>query len=400
MTEVELFRVRIALLQAFLNENDYDGILLSRADNYAMATGGKRNFVYTVGDMGANALFVTRGGKTYYAGNNVERTRQMAEELGALNCEVRDFLWFTDTPAGLIKKEFSGTLVSDDGSLGENVHGKLTYLRSLLTEAELEKYRRLGQLAAEAMTATLETIEAGMTEADVAATITSEGAKRRCLVPIALMAADERIAQFRHPLPTQAPLLDGGLAEREVKGYIMVIGSFIREGLVASITRFRKVGDIPVGIPDAFNRICGVDAIMHEATEPGKTLGDVFAACQKAYADLGFPENEWHNHHQGGSTGYAGRTCKATPGEIFPCLDPYWATSVKECLGADQAVSSAFAWNPSAPGVKSEDTFLLHEDGSRDIITQTPSLPRIDLSDVLQDDAPIIKSAMAPPEFI
>ena len=359
-----------------------------------MATGGKRNFVYTAGDMGANALFMTRDGKTYYAGNNVERTRQMAEELGALGCEVRDFLWFTDTPAGVIKKGFSGTLVSDDGSLGENVHGKLTYLRSLLTEAELEKYRRLGQLAADAMTATLATIEAGMTEADIAATITAEGAKRRCLVPIALMAADGRIARFRHPLPTQAPLLDGGLCERTVQGYIMVIGSFIREGLVASITRFKKVGDTPAGIPDAFNRICGVDAIMHEATAAGSTLGDVFAACQQAYAGLGFPKDEWHNHHQGGATGYAGRTCKASPGETFPILDEAWAKRVKDIAGLDVGFGHAFAWNPSGVGVKSEDTILILPDGRKEIVTATPSLPQVDLAAVLGRETEVVKSGI------
>jgi len=45
MTDQELFTVRRALLQAFLRENGYGGILLNRVDNFAMATGGKRNYV-------------------------------------------------------------------------------------------------------------------------------------------------------------------------------------------------------------------------------------------------------------------------------------------------------------------------------------------------------------------
>jgi len=62
MTTTELYRIRIALVQVFLLKHGYDGILLSRVDNYAMVTGGKRNFIYTYGDMGANSFFVSRDG--------------------------------------------------------------------------------------------------------------------------------------------------------------------------------------------------------------------------------------------------------------------------------------------------------------------------------------------------
>lgn len=395
LCEAELFRVRVALIQAFLRENGFDGILLSRADNFAMATGGKRNYIWMYSDLGANSLFVTKKGEAYFVGNTIEAPRLMAEELGPLGCEARSFLWFDDDPANVARKEFSGTLVSDDGSLGENVHGRLAVIRALLTETELEKYRRLGRLASEAMMAALNRIEAGMAEADIAAILVSEGVKRRCQVPVALVAADERIARFRHPLPTEAPLVCGSLAEKAVQRYVMVVGCFMREGLVASLTRFKQVGALPAGIDDAFNRICGVDALMQEATVPAKTLGDVFAACRQAYKDLGFPATEWHNHHQGGATGYAGRTCKGAPNETFPVLDAHWPTCVKDILGKEVSFGAAFAWNPSAAGVKSEDTFILLPDASQEIVTQTPQLAPVDLGRVLGRETPVRKSGMA-----
>lgn len=175
----------------------------------------------------------------------------------------------------------------------------------------------------------------------------------------------------------------------------MVVGCFMKEGLVASMTRFKRVGDIPGGIPDAFARICGVDARMQEATEPGKTLGDVFAVCQQAYADLGFPANEWHNHHQGGPTGYAGRTAKGTPGHTFPILDRRWERRVRDIVGGDVAFGHAFAWNPSAAGVKSEDTFLLLPDGTKEIVTSTPSFPAVPLERVLGRATSVVKSGIA-----
>ena len=395
MNENELFRVRVALIQAFLRKHGYDGILISRADNFAMATGGKRNYVYLFSDVGANSLFITKDGKAYFVGNTIEAPRVMEEELANLDCDSRDYLWFELDAAEVVANEFKGNIVSDTGAVGKNVHNDLAPLRALLTETEIEKYRQLGALAAEAMSATLDQIVPGMAEADIAAALVHEGVKRRCQVPVALVAADGRIERYRHPLPTIGPLLGEGLEEIGVQDYVMVVGCFVREGLVASITRFQAVGDVPAHIPNDYRRICGVDALMQEASVPGKTLGDVFAACQQAYRDLGFMENEWHHHHQGGATGYAGRTCKGKPGESFPILDLSLVKEAEAILGSRPGFGQAFAWNPSAPGVKSEDTFVLLEDGSQEIVTATPHLPEVDLQQVLGRPTPVRKSGIA-----
>lgn len=396
MTDNQLFSIRIALIQAFLRRNGYDGVLLSRVDNFAMATGGRRNHIYTASEMGVCSLFITRDGKAHYVGNNIEEGRIQDEELAGMGCEIRSFLWFKDSAANLVKKEFTGGLVSDDGSLGKNVHGDLAYVRALLTVNELEKYRRLGALAAEAMTAAAQTVRVDAAEADVAAAIIAEGAKRRCQVPVALVAADGRVPKYRHPLPTEARLLNDGMAEMRVRGYAMLVGCFLREGLVASITRFAQAGPVPEQIPGLQAAVCGVDALMQEASVAGGTLGDVMAVCQRGYVQMGFAENEWHNHHQGGATGYAGRTCKGTPGETFPILDATWARDVKDIAGLDVEFGQAFAWNPSGPGVKSEDTFILLPDGTQEIVTTTPAFPRVDLAAVLGRETKVVKSGFMP----
>jgi len=249
-----------------------------------------------------------------------------------------------------------------------------------LTPVECARYRTLGALAAECMEQTLRTIWAGDTEAGIAARLKAAGAARGCEVPVALVAADERIARYRHPLPTRAPLDAPGQGERTVQRYVMVVGCFLREGLVVSLTRFAQTGDLPDGIEDAMQRIAAVDATFQAATQPGHTLGEVFARGQQAYVENGFDPDEWRNHHQGGATGYAGRTCKGAPGEAFPVLDGARAERLAQRLGRGIPLSAAFAWNPSAPGVKSEDTFLLHADGRQEIVTRTPALPEWDLS--------------------
>lgn len=391
-----LFDMRVALVQHVLRENGWDGILLNRVDNFAMATGGKRNYVSTQSTLGACGLFVPATGEASYAGNNVEATRMMEEELASAPCSAGSFCWFEENGAGWCRKHFSGTLVSDDGSLGANVHGALAPLRSILLPEECARYRELGGLAAAAMEDTLRAITPGMPENEIGARLVYEGQRRGCQVPVSLVAADERIARYRHPLPT----LPGSSIEKRVQGYVMVVAGIIRDGLSVSLTRFKQVDGIAPDITDAYGRICAVDACMQEATCPGETLGGVFEACRAAYPRFGFVENEWHNHHQGGSTGYAGRTCKGIPGETFPCLDTAWTASLREATGIAAPMSAAFAWNPSAPGVKSEDTFLLHEDGRREIITATPGLPTVELATVMGRPTAVVKSAMAPPDFI
>jgi Xaa-Pro dipeptidase len=395
MSDLELFQIRQALLELFLRDRGYDGLLITRPDNFAMATGGRRNYIWTYSDVGANSLFVTGTGQSYYVGNRIEQGRILDEELQEFGCGSIAFNWWDGHAAEVVKQEFTGNLVSDDGSLGRNVHDELAVLRSLLSPMELEKYRVLGRRAAESMTACLAQIEAGTGESDIAAMLVAEGQRRHCQVPVALIAADDRIAKYRHPLPTVNSLLPGGETQRGVEQYVMVVGCFLCEGLVVSMTRFKQVAALSADIEGSFARICGVDALMQEATTPGRTLGEVFEACQKAYVDLDFEAQEWHNHHQGGATGYAGRTKKGTPGEQFPVLAEGWSARVKELSGISTTFGAAFAWNPSAPGVKSEDTFLLLPDGSQEIVSATPSLPQIDLEAVLGRPTAVKKSGIA-----
>lgn len=390
MTAPTLFDTRIRLVQHLLRQRGWAGILINRADNFAMATGGKRNYVSTHCDVGACGIFVPAEGGPHYAGNAIEVTRMMDEELSSPACYASAFRWFDESAADWCRERFTGHLVSDDGTLGANVNAELAPLRSMLLPEECEAYRELGRLAAEAMEATLAGIEVGTSENEISARLIFEGQRRGCQVPVSLVAADERIARYRHPLPT----LPGTVHERKVEDYVMVVAGMLRGGLSVSLTRFKQVDSLDPAIEDAYRRICAVDASMQEATLPGRSLGDVFADCQTEYQKFGFAENEWHNHHQGGSTGYAGRTCKATPGEKFPCLDAAWADDFRKGAGLDVPVATAFAWNPSAPGVKSEDTFLLFEDGRREIISRTSSLPVVDLAGILGRPTEVVKSGI------
>ena len=82
---------------------------------------------------------------------------------------------------------------------------------------------------------------------------------------------------------------------------------------------------------------------MIAATRPGQTWADALAAGQAAYREAGF-DGEWREHVQGGPISYLSREFDVVPGTA----------------GAAQTIAAgtAFAWNPSVRGAKSEDTFV------------------------------------------
>jgi antitoxin VapB len=166
-----------------------------------------------------------------------------------------------------------------------------------------------------------------------------------------LVAADERILEFRHPLPTAKTLTR----------HAMLVLCGRRDGLVCSITRLLYFGRLDDDLRRKHDAVVRVDAAMISATRPGVSLGEVFRVAVTAYAENGWPD-EWRNHHQGGPAGYEPREWVATPHST-------------EVVHAGQA----FAWNPSIAGTKSEDTVLVGPAGN-DVITVIPGWPTIGVS--------------------
>jgi len=165
-----------------------------------------------------------------------------------------------------------------------------------------------------------------------------------------LIAVDERIFNFRHPLPT----------DKKLDRYVMLVLCGRRWGLVCSLTRMVYFGKLPDDIRHKAEAVARVDATMIAATRPGRTLGQVFTSAQEAYAAAGYAD-EWRLHHQGGPAGYEPREYIATPG----CKDKVVAGQV-------------YAWNPSITGYKSEDSVLINESGF-EVLTAIPGWPLVEV---------------------
>jgi antitoxin VapB len=191
----------------------------------------------------------------------------------------------------------------------------------------------------------------GMSEYEIGAGLVYEAEKRGAQAIVNLIATDERIFNFRHPLPTN----------KKMERYAMLVICGRKWGLAASVTRFVHFGRLPDEVRRKMEAVARVDATFIAATRPGKTLGEVFKRAVDAYAATGFAD-EWHLHHQGGTAGYEPREYVATPDSTDRVL-----------------VGQAYAWNPSITGAKSEDTILVGENGN-DVLTAMPGWPTLSVT--------------------
>lgn len=323
----EIAEKRRRLLELMGRER-LDAIVLRRPANVAWYSGGGRTHILATPEIGVADVVVTREGHEVVAPVN-EARRLEREELAALEARFTVIPWADDRERALPRAGRVGADAPVSGAL--DIGEAVAEARRTLTDAELARYRLLGRDAAECMTAACERIVPGAVELDAAAELASALHERGIDPVVLLVAGEERLPLHRHPLPTDRPL--GRLA--------MLVACARRGGLIANLTRFVSFGPLPADVFDAHRRLLHVEAGFIRATVPGRAVGEVFAEGVAAYAGQGFAPDEWRLHHQGGPAGYEPRDYLATSESSAKVLD-----------------GQAFAWNPSVPGLKSEDTFV------------------------------------------
>lgn len=326
--------VRRQRLRETMNRLGLEAVLLGLPANFAWYTGGADNRVDHSDPLGVATLLVTPEVE-YVVTDNIEAPRMRGEETPSF--EVVEHPWYEG--AASLYRELSGgaTLGADFPLEGAwNVSEEIAPLRYVLDAEAIETYRRAGSETSAAMKDAAASHSPGMTEYEAAANLIAACRKRGLITPVVLVAADERIASYRHPIPRGAP----------IRRRVMLVVCAELGGLYVSLTRIVHFEE-PDGDFERRQRACEeiLRRMREEATRPSRTLADAFEDCKRFYAEAGFPD-EWRLHHQGGMTGYAAREIIAGP----------------DTLQEIQA-GQAFAWNPSITGAKAEETFVLTDDG-------------------------------------
>ena len=333
-----------ARVRALLNEVGAEALLVQQAANFAWLTGGASSYIHIATDAGACGLLYTPEGR-FVVANNIEATRLRAEEkLAEAGFGFIEDPWFEGADVAAGYRLATDTPRADAIDLS----ARLAAERLLLTEPEQARFRQLGALCAAAMRAAIDRVKPGMTEYDIAGVLADETYRRGVLPVVNLIATDQRIFNFRHPLP----------ADKRMDKYAMLVLCGRKWGLVCSITRLVHFGPLPAELRRKQEAVARIDATFIAATRPGAQVSQVFGRAVQAYADTGFAD-EWKLHHQGGPAGYAPREWIATP-------------AVAHTVRAGEA----YAWNPSITGCKSEDTILVGAAGN-EILTAIDGWPTL-----------------------
>ena len=269
--------------------------------------------------------------------------------------------WFEPDAKTVLLKELLGTgKVFADTPL--SVTEKVTVrdfwpLRVPLTESEVGRYRALGRDAAQAFTQTLTTLKPGVSEHEVAARIAYALREQGMQPALILVAADERLRRYKHPLPTHNIFHDR----------LMVVACARRGGLYANLTRLVSAGTLEDGARAAYTSLLEVESALLNYTQHGILTRELFSEMQGAYKTTGF-ENEWTKHHQGGACGYETRDWTLQEGGEKMLVE-----------------GSAYAWNPSLPGLKVEDTVLLQGD-ALEVLTADSDWPSLEVNGRVRPD--------------
>jgi antitoxin VapB len=340
------FSHKINLLRDLAARHDLEAVLLQRASNFAWITCGASAYINTASGLAEAALLVTADRQVLIT-NNIEAPRLEEEEaLTAQGWEFRVGPWYRagEAVADLTRGMKIGADLPLPGAF--NLMDVIPHLRANLTPEEGERFRALGSLCAQAIDAAARSVRPGQSEHAIAGLLAGEAEGRGVQATVNLIATDERIFDFRHPLPTA----------KKLTRYAMLVLCGRKQGLVCSVTRFVHFGRLPDEIRRKAEALARVDAAMIAATRPGRRLGEIFRDAIAAYARQGYAD-EWQKHHQGGPAGYEPREYIATPDSPEQVLP-----------------GQVYAWNPSITGTKSEDTILIGESGN-EILTSIPAWP-------------------------
>jgi Xaa-Pro aminopeptidase len=335
------------------------GVILVTQTNFSWLTGGRTNRIDGSRDLGAGALLVAADGRLFVLANAIEMPRLAGEELVHLAPEAIEYAWADEhaAPDMLVRLARSvlgsGARIGADWMIGDavNVERDIARARVPLTVEEVDRYRALGRDVARAVEAACRRLEPGMSELEVSRRACDAAASVDARAVVSLVAADDRLAKFRHPVPTAA----------RWQRTVMVAQCAQRRGLIVALSRIVCVGEIDAELEQRTRATACVFGALLDATRPGATGAAIFAAATAAYARCGYPGEE-RKHHQGGATGYRSREWVAHPVS-------------EELVRPPQA----FAWNPSITGSKVEDTALVSDD-RLELITVTGEWPSIPIA--------------------
>ena len=329
---------KVAKLREYMTAEQLDGIYISKQNHFAWITAGGDNIITRFTDAGVCAILITQSDR-YFICNNIEAGRMKDEEfLDQLGFKEMSFYWYEDKEAECIAQAIgaNGKLAADIPMAGAvDANPIILDLEKVLSENEIGRYLYMGSLYSKVIEEFMETIRPGDTERKIAGGLAAKMWENGLEPVLFLVASDERVYKYRHPIPTDKP----------VEKWLMISCNARYKGLVTKITRMMYFGDLPKELNEQYLKTLDIENQMIRMTKAGVDDLTIYHEAQKLYAEHGYPEM-WKEHHQGGPQSY-------TNGFYLTHENSHEVIRQHQC----------YCYNPSITGTKSEDAVIITEEG-------------------------------------
>lgn len=344
-------QIKLERLRTFMKEKCYDGVLLCNNENFCWLSCGHYAFV-DKSSSNAAAKFLVMFDKQYVITNSSEQFRIPEEELSGMDFELIAYPWHGSEADVLLPYLKGKNIASDNGAFGsDNCADAITAIRYVLTDEEITRYREIGSECANIVEDCCREISIGQTEYEIAGNVTGKLMASGFQVPVCLIASDDRLLKYRHPIPTAAKVFKRAMIAICAQKY----------GLTISMSRIVSFFDLEDEVQKKYDALLHIDATYILSTVPGAKAGEIVKRGRAIYEKSGYGM-DFHLHHQGGALGYLTRD--------------YCANEANESIVLN---NQAFSWNPTIAGVKLEDTYIV-VDGHQEIISQTETWPNIEVT--------------------
>ncbi len=345
------FERKLELLRAHLRARGYCAAIIARQDDFAWITTGGDNRVLRTVDEGVGILAVTPD-RVWLVAYTMDADRVHDDELAGTPVEVVPVKWHEGPPeARALSLCGDGRVLSDVRVGRADVDpSAFARLQHPLSELEISRCRELGARTDAILRRVAESLQPDRTEADVAAQLVAEYERAGMTVDVCLVGGTERIARYRHPLPSPTPI-----------GAVVLLHPAVRwRGLHANVTRMVCLGgSVPSELERRYQALCRLQALTLSMCLPGTPFRAIFEARRRLYAQLGFPD-DWELHFPGGPTGYrliepaagADPDRLVSDGQVFDWFITVTGAKVEELSltrgGKRELLSAAGAW-PTRP---------------------------------------------------
>ncbi len=329
-------KVKLARVYQVLDKNGLDALAIGRQDNFSWITSGGDSRVVTTQEMGVGYILITPSHK-WMVSHWMDGRRLVEEQAPGQDYDLVTLFWHEGSPVDKLLELTKGMKVAADFEFpgARWLGAEITDLHYPLTNLDLKRLRWVGQKSDQILTNIAQELRLGIPEQDVAAQVLSEYALEGLAIDVLIVGFDDRISRYRHSMPSM----------NRLGRYALLHPAARRWGLHANVTRLVHFGEPPNQIRKAMDGVIYIGATVAGMIKPGLPFSDILQEEKRLYQEVGFPE-EWHNHFQGGITGY-------TLADPTRCLDPSAVTVNRQ----------AYDYFITITGAKFEELTILTDTG-------------------------------------